>query len=135
MALEYALMLVQCLGNCKIQKKWRNRNLHGHSVWFTEKLWFQKMSLSLNIVLNTLITAVNYIKLRPLQSRVYSALWKNIGAVYSTLLFYCEAKWKSRGKCLQRVYQLFVMNDNFGTEIQEYKHILYTIRVIMLYFL
>lgn len=44
--------------------------------------------------------------MRPLKSRIFSALCKDMGAVHSALLFYCEARWLSRGKFLQRVYEL-----------------------------
>ncbi|CAH1956719.1 unnamed protein product [Acanthoscelides obtectus] len=66
----------------------------------------KETSPGLNIVLTTVATVVNYIKMRPLKTRIFSALCKDMGAVHLALLFYCEARWLSRGKCLQRVFEL-----------------------------
>ena len=64
------------------------------------------MSPGLNIVLTMVVTVVNYIKMRPLKSRIFSTLCKDKGSVHSELIFYCEIRWLSRGKFLQRVYEL-----------------------------
>lgn len=77
-----------------------------HCMIHREALASKEMSPGLNIVLTTVVTVVNYIKMRPLKSRIFSALCKDMGAVHSALLFYCEARWLSRGKFLQRVYEL-----------------------------
>ncbi|GFS74196.1 protein FAM200A [Trichonephila clavipes] len=71
-----------------------------------EALDSKEISPDLNIVLTTVVTVVNYIKMRPLKSRIFSRLCKDMGAVHSSLLFYCEARWLSHGKFLQRVYEL-----------------------------
>ncbi|GFV83144.1 zinc finger BED domain-containing protein 5 [Trichonephila clavipes] len=71
-----------------------------------EALASKEISPGLNIVLMTVVTVVNYIKMRPLKSRIFSGLCKDMGTVHSSLLFYCEARWLSRGKFLQRVYEL-----------------------------
>lgn len=77
-----------------------------HCMIHREALASKEMSPGLNIVLTTVVTVVNYIKMRPLKSRIFSALCKDMGAMHSALLFYCEARWLSRGKFLQRVYEL-----------------------------
>lgn len=77
-----------------------------HCMIHREALASKEMSPGLNIVLTTVVTVVNYIKMRPLKSRIFSALCKDMGSVHSQLLFYCEARWLSRGKFLQRVYEL-----------------------------
>ncbi|GFX88874.1 SCAN domain-containing protein 3 [Trichonephila clavipes] len=77
-----------------------------HCMIHREALASKEISLGLNIVLMTVVTVVNYIKMRPLKSRIFSGLCKDMGAVYSSLLFDCEARWLSRGKFLQRVYEL-----------------------------
>ncbi|XP_035207173.1 zinc finger BED domain-containing protein 5-like [Stegodyphus dumicola] len=71
-----------------------------------EALASKEMSPGLNIVLTTVVTVVSYIKMRPLKSRNFSTLCKDMGAVHSALLFYWEARWLSRGEFLQRVYEL-----------------------------
>ncbi|GFV09568.1 SCAN domain-containing protein 3 [Trichonephila clavipes] len=77
-----------------------------HCMIHREALASKEMSPGLNIVLMTVVTVVNYIKIRPLKSRIFSGLCKDMGAVHSSLLFYCKARWLSRGKFLQRVYEL-----------------------------
>ncbi|GFX28357.1 zinc finger MYM-type protein 6 [Trichonephila clavipes] len=77
-----------------------------HCMIHREALASKEISPGLNIVLMTVVTVVNYIKMRPLKSRIFSGLCKDMGAVHSPLLFYCEARWLSRGKFLQRVYEL-----------------------------
>ncbi|GFU72700.1 SCAN domain-containing protein 3 [Trichonephila clavipes] len=77
-----------------------------HCMIHRESLASKEISPGLNIVLMTVVTVVNYIKMRPLKSRIFSGLCKDMGAVHSSLLFYCEARWLSRGKFLQRVYEL-----------------------------
>ncbi|GFW05428.1 SCAN domain-containing protein 3 [Trichonephila clavipes] len=77
-----------------------------HCMIHREALVSKEISPGLNIVLMIVVTVVNYIKMRPLKSRIFSELCKDMGAVHSSLLFYCEARWLSRGKFLQRVYEL-----------------------------
>ncbi|GFU99447.1 SCAN domain-containing protein 3 [Trichonephila clavipes] len=77
-----------------------------HCMIHREALASKEISPGLNIVLMTVETVVNYIKMRPLKSRIFSGLCKDMVAVHSSLLFYCEARWLSRGKFLQRVYEL-----------------------------
>ena len=49
---------------------------------------------------------VNYIKARPLKSRLFTKLCKEIEANYENFLLHTEARWLSRGKALSRVYEL-----------------------------
>ncbi|GFY19400.1 zinc finger BED domain-containing protein 5 [Trichonephila clavipes] len=77
-----------------------------HCKIHREVLASKEISRGLNIVLMTVVTVVNYITMRPLKSRIFSGLCKDMGAVHSSLLFYCEARRLSRGKFLQRVYEL-----------------------------
>nr|XP_022910904.1 zinc finger BED domain-containing protein 5-like [Onthophagus taurus] len=61
----------------------------------------KEMSPGLNIVLTTVVTVVTYIKMRPVKSRIFNALCKDMGAEHSTLLFYCEAiAWEISTTCL-----------------------------------
>ncbi|GFX45676.1 SCAN domain-containing protein 3 [Trichonephila clavipes] len=63
-----------------------------HCMIHREALASKEISLGLNIVLMIVVTVVNYIKMRPLKSRIFSGLCKDMGAVHSSLLFYCEAR-------------------------------------------
>ena len=49
---------------------------------------------------------VNYIKSRPLNTRLFRALCDEMGAELSGLLFHSTVRWLSRGKVLERVATL-----------------------------
>ncbi|GFW15848.1 SCAN domain-containing protein 3 [Trichonephila clavipes] len=71
-----------------------------------EALASKEMSPGLNIELMTVVTVVNYIKMRPPKIKnIFRTLQRHGCSVLSSLLFYCEARWLSRGKFLQRVYE------------------------------
>lgn len=65
-----------------------------HCMIHREALASKELSPYLNFVLMTIVTVVNYIKMRPLKSRIFAALCKDMGAVRSALLFYCESRWE-----------------------------------------
>ncbi|GFT47637.1 SCAN domain-containing protein 3 [Trichonephila clavipes] len=104
------MVLVQCQEDLKsIQALVKQKSplcIWTHCMIHREALASKEISPGLNIVLMIVVTVVNYIKMRPLKSRIFSGLCKDMGAVHSSLLFYCEARWLSRGKFLQRVYEL-----------------------------
>nr|XP_042913465.1 zinc finger BED domain-containing protein 5-like [Parasteatoda tepidariorum] len=77
-----------------------------HCMIHREALASKEISRGLNIVLTTVVTIVNYIRMRPLRSRIFSALRKDMGSVHSALLLHCEERCSSREKFLQRVYEL-----------------------------
>jgi hypothetical protein len=69
-------------------------------------------------VMDTVDKTVNYIKTRPLKSRLFAELCKEMGAQYQSLLFYCNSRWLSRGNVahvcnLQRVV-LFFEDENLA---------------------
>lgn len=49
---------------------------------------------------------VNYIKSRPLNTRLFRALCDEMGAELSGLLFHSTVRWLSRGKVLERAATL-----------------------------
>ncbi|XP_049816376.1 protein FAM200A-like [Schistocerca nitens] len=77
-----------------------------HDVRHREALASKEMNPILNATLTTVVIVVNCVKNEILKSRIFSALCKDMGAANSVLLFYCEARWLSRGKYLQLVYEL-----------------------------
>ena len=64
------------------------------------------LNSDLTQVLKEVIEMVNYIEARPLKSRLFTKLCKEMGANYENLLLHTEARWLSRGKVLSGVYEL-----------------------------
>ena len=56
--------------------------------------------------MDQVVKMVNFIKSRPLRSRIFSQLCKNLDANHIALLLHTEVRWLSRGKVLLRVFEL-----------------------------
>ena len=57
-------------------------------------------------VLQTSVKIVNFIKSRPLQSRLFATLCHEMGSDHEALLFHTEVRWLSHGKVLTRLFEL-----------------------------
>lgn len=66
----------------------------------------KKMEPELHAVLNAVVTVVNFVKSRPLNSHLFSKLCSKMGAEYDKLLFHTEVRWLCRGRVLERVFEL-----------------------------
>jgi hypothetical protein len=64
------------------------------------------LPLELKSTLNDIIKMVNVVKSRPLQSRLFSILWDEMGSEHQSLLFRTEVRWLSRGRVVSRVHEL-----------------------------
>jgi len=62
--------------------------------------------LDLNEVLQTVVKMVNFIKSKPLKSRLFNNLCSAMDNEHTQLLFHTEIRWLSRGRVLQRFYEL-----------------------------
>ena len=72
-----------------------------HCLIQREALASQQLSGDLNEMLKAVVKTVNFIK-----ARLFQRLCDELGAEHNNLLFYCNAKWLSKGKVLLRVYEL-----------------------------
>ena len=57
-------------------------------------------------MLKIAVKTANFIKARLLKTKLFQRLCNELGADYNNLLFYCNARWFSKGKVLLRVYEL-----------------------------
>ena len=77
-----------------------------HCLIHREALASQQLSGYYHRVVEDVVKTVNFIKARPLKARIFQRLCDELGADYNKLLFYCNARWLSKGKVLLRVYEL-----------------------------
>ena len=100
----WLLTLVQGVA---VKAKWT------HCLIQREALASQQLSGDLNGVLKAVVKTVNFIKARPLKARLFQRLCDELGAEHNNLLFYCNAKWLSKGKVLLHVYELKTKSPYF----------------------
>lgn len=77
-----------------------------HCCIHREALAVKKMPASLKNTFNEVVKIINFIKSRPLQSRLFEALCKDMESVHMQLLLHTEIRWLSRGKILERFFEL-----------------------------
>lgn len=64
------------------------------------------LSLRLNNVMTTVVSCINFIKSRGLNSRQFKELLNDLASEYGDLVYHCEVRWLSRGNMLMRFYEL-----------------------------
>lgn len=84
-----------------------------HCFLHREALMTKSLPDELLCVLQEIIKVVNYIKSRPLNSRLFNAVCQEMGADHQSLLFHTEVRWLSRGKVLSRIYELKNETETF----------------------
>ena len=57
-------------------------------------------------MLNQVVEIVNYIKSRPIKSRLFEELCKSMDSQHVRLLVHTDVRWLSRGRVLTRVHEL-----------------------------
>jgi len=77
-----------------------------HCFLHQEALVTKYFPSELKTVLEQCVKVINYIKSRPLKSRLFSKLCQAMEAEYGSLLVHREVRWLSRGKVLSRVLEL-----------------------------
>ena len=58
------------------------------------------------MVLDQAVKMVNYVRQRPLKSRIFAKLCKSMDSAHINLIQHTEVRWLSRGNVLSRVYEL-----------------------------
>lgn len=77
-----------------------------HCMLHRAALVSKNMSEELNNIFKKVTKVINYIKNSPLKVRLFAKLCENMEANYTSLLYYCEVRWLSRAKVIQRVFEL-----------------------------
>ena len=100
--------------------KKKNNNISVvHCLLHRENLATKEIQENLAIVFKEVVSVVNHIKSRPLNTRLFRALCDEMGAELSGLLFHSTVRWLSRGKVLERVVTL---RDETQAFLKEQKH-------------
>ena len=87
--------------------KERNQNvIFTHCFLHRETLVFKTLAADLVLVLNDVVRMVNFVKMRPVKSCLFSLLCDEMGTEHATLLFHTKVSWLSQGKVLTCVYEL-----------------------------
>jgi len=77
-----------------------------HCAIHREALASKNMPDQLSSVLKCAVKVINFIKARALNSRLFKLLCEEMGGQFNTLLFHTEVRWLSRGKILNRLFEL-----------------------------
>uniref|UniRef100_A0A2S2QQH2 Zinc finger BED domain-containing protein 5 n=1 Tax=Sipha flava TaxID=143950 RepID=A0A2S2QQH2_9HEMI len=77
-----------------------------HCFIHREALMTKTLGSDLNSILINAVRIVNYIKGKPLKSRIFAEICNSMDAGFTNLLYHTEVRWLSRGKVLARLYEL-----------------------------
>ena len=77
-----------------------------HCVIHRQVLASKTLPEELKIVMDTVIKSINFIKTRASNTRLFKAMCEELGSEHVGLLFHTEVRWLSRGRVVQRVYEL-----------------------------
>jgi len=77
-----------------------------HCILHRHALATKTLPEKLKKTLITSVKVVNFIRGRALNHRLFRALCEELGAEHTVLLFHTEVRWLSRGRMLNRVYEL-----------------------------
>ncbi|KAM4592385.1 SCAN domain-containing protein 3-like [Odontesthes bonariensis] len=77
-----------------------------HCVIHREALACKRLSPELNQVMKDVVVIINYVKTRALNTRMFEQLCDSMDEDHKRLLLHAEVRWLSRGKALNRVFEL-----------------------------
>ncbi|XP_050801384.1 zinc finger BED domain-containing protein 5-like [Gopherus flavomarginatus] len=77
-----------------------------HCCIHREALATQNMQADLKQVLDEAVKIISFVKGHPLNNRLFSQLWDEMGSDYTQHLFHTEVRWLSHGKVLNRLLEL-----------------------------
>ena len=74
-----------------------------HCMIHREALVARELCPELGATVEIITKVINFIKTRPLKSRMFEKLCAEMNAEHRSLLFYCSSRWLSLGKSFERV--------------------------------
>ena len=101
-----------------------------HCVIHRQHLVAKNLSGQLHSTLSSVIKAVNKIKSKALNSRLFSQLCKENDELFTKLVMHTEVRWLSKGNCLKRFYIVYdsviefleESDDNLACQLKDSKH-------------
>ena len=93
-------------GFVTLAKKANKQIITTHCFLHREALVAKTLGLELKGVLDEVVKMVNFIKSRPLKSRIFTKLCEEIGSEHVNLILHTEIRWLSRGRVMSRVHEL-----------------------------
>ncbi|GBN28542.1 Zinc finger BED domain-containing protein 5 [Araneus ventricosus] len=77
-----------------------------HCILHRYALVTKRISATFKSVLDEAVKIINFIKSKPLQSRIFKAMYEDMGSLHTALLLHAEVRWLSRDKMLVRIFEL-----------------------------
>ena len=84
-----------------------------------EALVARELSPELGATVEIVIKLINFIKTRPLKSKVFEKLFAEMNAEHRSLMFYCLSRWLLLVKSFKRVHELL---DELHAFLQKQKN-------------
>ena len=100
-------------------KKESNHILIVYCYLHRENLAAKEIQENLTVVFKEVVSVVNYIKSRPLCTRLFRVFCDEMGTKHGGLLYHLNIRWLLREKVLERVANL---RNKVGAFLKEQKH-------------
>ena len=112
--------MVGCMmGLTSFVKKENENVVVTHCFLHREALMDKTLGDKLRKMLNQAVELVNYIKTRPVKSRLFEQLCSNMDSQHRRLLLHTQVRWLSKGKDRNRVYKLRQELPKFFEEMKQ----------------